>query len=101
MSCISRGPRGPAVRAFWLSAIGAPSAVVRMGCSLSSGMFCFDLLVNFREKLSRQRHGCLRAFRVREKAGYFRIGRSPVLPTFAPRCQYRTKEVLLSKTFFL
>ena len=28
-SCISSGPRGPAVRLFWLSTTGAPKAVVR------------------------------------------------------------------------
>ena len=29
-SCISMGPRGPAVTAFWLSGTGAPAAVVSL-----------------------------------------------------------------------
>src|SRR5437870_3955866 len=30
-SCISTGPRGPAVMLFWLSETGMPESVVRMG----------------------------------------------------------------------
>jgi len=44
-SCMSSGPRGPADRLFWLSATGAPKAVVRgVLFDCSGGVFMERLL---------------------------------------------------------